>query len=281
MSTFRSLWQRLTPLYDDHEAASIVRLMLETRFTMTYTDIACGAIGNLNDDDTRELEALMRRLETGEPVQYALGEAQFMGRTFRVEPGVLIPRPETEELCRWIIAENKHTCDILDIGCGSGCISVTLAAELPMAHISAWDISDTALRVTTENAYRLGTQVNTTKQNALQPPTDEHRWDVIVSNPPYICFREKADMEPNVLEHEPSLALFVPDDDPLLFYRAIAQYAHRALKPSGKLYFEINPLYAQETAQMLQTIGCEEIETRHDEFGKQRMIRCQATAASL
>uniref|UniRef100_A0AB33JKQ2 peptide chain release factor N(5)-glutamine methyltransferase n=1 Tax=Prevotella sp. GTC17262 TaxID=3236797 RepID=A0AB33JKQ2_9BACT len=281
MLTFRSLWQRLTPLYDDHEAAAIVRLVLETRFTMTYTDIVCGGIDSLTDENKQELETFMHRLETGEPVQYVLGEEQFMGRTFHIEPGVLIPRPETAELCQWIIGQNRQACDILDIGCGSGCIGVTLAAELSTAHVSAWDVSETALRLTAENAHRLGTTVCTRRQDALQPPPDEQYWDVIVSNPPYICMKEQAGMEPNVLDHEPSLALFVPDDNPLLFYRAIARYAYRALRPGGKLYFEINPIYAQETLEMLQTEGFGQVEIRNDEFGKKRMICCKAPAASL
>jgi release factor glutamine methyltransferase len=218
-----------------------------------------------------------------------LGEAEFGGRIFHVEPGVLIPRPETYELCQWILALGEHneTQDngrnpsILDIGTGSGCIACTLAAELPEAKVTAWDISDDALRIAAENAKCINVSVSFEKVDALNPPLLHMNgsevglagFDIIVSNPPYICNKERATMERNVLDHEPSLALFVPDDDPLLFYRAIARFAYNALLPEGKLFFELNALYAEETRQMLCDMGFTNVELRNDQFGKPRMMK--------
>ena len=165
--------------------------------------------------------------------------------------------------------------NILDIGTGSGCIAITLAAEIPNAQVTAWDISDDALRIASENAKRTNVHVSFEKVDVLNSQFSilNFQFDVIVSNPPYICNKERAGMERNVLEHEPELALFVPDDDSLLFYRAIARYAARALKPNGQLFFEINPLYADEMQQMLCEEGFSHIEVRNDQFGKQRFTK--------
>ena len=273
--TFEEFWKPLTAIYEAGEAKAIVRLVMEVRFGLSMTDVVCGKTG-----DETEMQALQQRLLTGEPVQYVLGEADFGGRTFHVESGVLIPRPETYELCKWSLppTPSKWKGHILDIGTGSGCIACTLAAEIPNAEVTAWDISDDALRIAAENAKRANVHVsfekvdvlNTSLLNRERPATG---LDIIVSNPPYICNKERATMERNVLEHEPELALFVPDDDPLLFYRAIARYAARALKPSGQLFFEINPLYADEMQQMLSEEGFSHIEVRNDQFGKQRFTK--------
>ena len=267
---YEELWHRLTHIYDAGEAKAIVRWVLDVRFDMSWTDILCGKVTELSAHDQTELEKIMQRLEKGEPVQYIIGVADLFGRQFHVAPGVLIPRPETEELCRWILASDKHgltrtvreiphqsDANILDIGTGSGCIAITLALELPDAQVTAWDISDDALRIASKNAKQLGADVVFVKQ----------------SNPPYICEKEKSAMECNVLEHEPHLALFVPDDDPLLFYRAIAQYAVVALKPQGSLFFEINPLYADDLNQMLRMMSYHDISIRQDQFGKPRFLK--------
>ena len=281
---YETLWQRLTDIYETGEAKAIVRLVLEVRFGLTMTDILCGKIEKLTAEEQKDLNHIIQRLETGEPVQYVLGEAEFGGRTFHVEPGVLIPRPETYELCQWIMKERRgkkeegRNTSILDIGTGSGCIACTLAAELADAEVTAWDISDDALRIATENAKRTNVHVsfekvdvlNTSLLNRERPATG---LDIIVSNPPYICNKERATMERNVLEHEPELALFVPDDDPLLFYRTIARFAAKALNPSGALYFEINPLYVSEMQQMLSEEGFSHTEIRNDQFGKQRFTK--------
>ena len=282
--TYNELWRQLTQVYDDYEAKAIARMVYEVRFGLMPSDLFIGKDTQLSTDDQKLLAEITQRLLTGEPIQYVLGEAEFGGRTFHVEPGVLIPRPETYELCQWIMEERRgkkeegRNTSILDIGTGSGCIACTLAAELADAEVTAWDISDDALRIATENAKRTNVHVsfekvdvlNTSLLNRERPATG---LDIIVSNPPYICNKERATMERNVLEHEPELALFVPDNDPLLFYRTIARFAAKTLNPGGALYFEINPLYVSEMQQMLSKEGFSHTEIRNDQFGKQRFTK--------
>ena len=282
--TYNELWRQLTQVYDDYEAKAIARMVYEVRFGLMPSDLFIGKDTQLSTDDQKLLAEITQRLLTGEPIQYVLGEAEFGGRTFHVEPGVLIPRPETYELCQWIMEERRgkkeegRNTSILDIGTGSGCIACTLAAELADAEVTAWDISDDALRIATENAKRTNVHVsfekvdvlNTSHLNRERPATG---LDIIVSNPPYICNKERATMERNVLEHEPELALFVPDDDPLLFYRTIARFAAKTLNPGGALYFEINPLHVSEMQQMLSKEGFSHTEIRNDQFGKQRFTK--------
>lgn len=301
--TYNQLWKRLTAIYNEREAQAIVRTVLDALFGMSLTDICLGKVTQLSADDTTRLEKIMQRLEKSEPVQYVLGAEWFAGRLFDVAPGVLIPRPETEDLVKWACDEAKgkekednskeergkeerseeekedskkeeapHP-SILDIGTGSGCIAITVALALPQARVTAWDISTDALAIAAGNAHRLGASVRFEHQDALSAPDDEERWDVIVSNPPYICDRERADMSDNVLSYEPELALFVPDSDPLLFYRAIARYASKALKPGGRLLFETNTAYAHEVAQAMADEGFTAIEVRNDCFGKPRMVK--------
>lgn len=346
--TYNQLWKRLTAIYNEREAQAIVRTVLDALFGMSLTDICLGKVTQLSADDTTRLEKIMQRLEKSEPVQYVLGAEWFAGRLFDVAPGVLIPRPETEDLVKWacdeakgkekednskeergkeekevskkreapkkeeqplsyplkeekeglrkgedasqkeeqllssLLKNNKEVSkkgeeaphpSILDIGTGSGCIAITIALTLPQARVTAWDISTDALAIAAGNAHRLGASVRFEHQDALSAPDDEERWDVIVSNPPYICDRERADMSDNVLSYEPELALFVPDSDPLLFYRAIARYASKALKPGGRLLFETNTAYAHEVAQAMADEGFTAIEVRNDCFGKPRMVK--------
>lgn len=346
--TYNQLWKRLTAIYNEREAQAIVRTVLDALFGMSLTDICLGKVTQLSADDTTRLEKIMQRLEKSEPVQYVLGAEWFAGRLFDVAPGVLIPRPETEDLVKWacdeakekekednskeekgkeekevskkgeapkkeeqplstplkeeeeglrkgedasqkeeqllssLLKSNKEVSEkgeeaphpsILDIGTGSGCIAITVALALPQARVTAWDISTDALAIAAGNAHRLGASVRFEHQDALSAPDDEACWDVIVSNPPYICDRERADMSDNVLSYEPELALFVPDSDPLLFYRAIARYASKALKPGGRLLFETNTAYAHEVAQAMADEGFTAIEVRNDCFGKPRMVK--------
>lgn len=346
--TYNQLWKRLTAIYNEREAQAIVRTVLDALFGMSLTDICLGKVTQLSADDTTRLEKIMQRLEKSEPVQYVLGAEWFAGRLFDVAPGVLIPRPETEDLVKWacdeakekekednskeergkeekeiskkgeapqkeeqllssplkeeeeglrkgkdasqkeeqhlssLLKSNKEVSEkgeevphpsILDIGTGSGCIAITVALALPQARVTAWDISTDALAIAAGNAHRLGASVRFEHQDALSAPDDEERWDVIVSNPPYICDRERADMSDNVLSYEPELALFVPDSDPLLFYRAIARYASKALKPGGRLLFETNTAYVHEVAQAMANEGFTAIEVRNDCFGKPRMVK--------
>ena len=297
--TYNQLWKRLTAIYNEREAQAIVRTVLDALFGMSLTDICLGKVTQLSADDTTRLEKIMQRLEKSEPVQYVLGAEWFAGRLFDVAPCVLIPRPETEDLVKWACDEAKgkekednskeergkeekevpekgeeapHP-SILDIGTGSGCIAITVALALPQARVTAWDISTDALAIAAGNAHRLGASVRFEHQDALSAPDDEERWDVIVSNPPYICDRERADMSDNVLSYEPELALFVPDNNPLLFYRTIASYASKALKPGGRLLFETNTAYAHEVAQVMADEGFNAIEVRNDCFGKPRMVK--------
>jgi len=281
--TYEEFWHPLQTLYETGEAKAIARTVLEVCFNLTMTDILCGKVTQLSANDQNKLKEILQRLLTGEPVQYVLGEAEFGGTTFHVEPGVLIPRPETYELCQWIMRSEKREvisdrCSILDIGTGSGCIAITLALGIPQAQVTAWDISDKALQIAAENAKRTHVNVSLKKVDILNPSLITHHsslftYNIIVSNPPYILNKERASMEKNVLAFEPHQALFVPDDDPLLFYRAIAHYAAKALKPGGQLYFEINPLCVEEMKAMLQEEGFRHTEIKEDQFGKQRFTK--------
>lgn len=272
--TYRELWRTLEPLYGNGEARAITDYVLDVCFGLSKADILCGAVEEMTAEKTAELNKIFGRLTEGEPVQYVLGRAEFCGRWFSVRPGVLIPRPETEELCAWITADSKASASpkVLDIGTGSGCIAITLQLDMPESKVTAWDISADALDVARENAQQLGANVNFVKLDALNAKP-EGEWDVIVSNPPYICEKEKKDMAVNVLEHEPHTALFVPDADPLLFYRAITRLAVQTLSKGGRLYFEINPIYADDTCRMMQAEGMTAVELRSDMYGKQRMAK--------
>lgn len=282
--TYSQLWRRLLPLYDEREAKAVVRTLLEERFNLTLTDLYTDGLDRLTDDEKTHIETLIERLEAGEPVQYVVGKARFCGRDYMVAPGVLIPRPETEMLCKEVIsAYNRPYCAlqppeplrVLDIGTGSGCIAVTLALDLWNSTVTAWDISGDALMIARENAHRLQAHVNLELQDALTPDEtalNAPPFDIIVSNPPYICARESKDMAKHVLAHEPHTALFVPDDDPLLFYRSIAHYGLSHLNPDGMLAFEINPIYAQEMKKMLEEMGYEQIEIKKDQYGKERIV---------
>ena len=231
---YEQLCQRLSNVYDTGEAKAIVRWVLDVRFGLSTADIYCGKVTQLSPNDQAELEKIMQRLEKAEPVQYVLGVADFCGRQFYVAPGVLIPRPETAELCH-LIAEDGGA-DVLDIGTGSGCIAITLALDIADAKVTAWDISDDALAIAQQNAKTL-------------------------------------EMEENVLRYEPDTALFVPDDDPLLFYRHIMNYAASALRQEGRLYFEINPIYADSIVEQLQQLGFADVQKIDDQFGKIRFIK--------
>ena len=290
--SYQQFWRSLAQTYDEGEAKAIARMVYEVRFGLTLPDLLLGKDTQLSAQQQEELQEIVRRLQKQEPVQYILGQAEFCGRTFHVAPGVLIPRPETEELCRWIVKEakdktspqpspkerepavRKHS--ILDIGTGSGCIAITLATELPEAQVTAWDISEQALVIARDNARRLNVNVRFEQVDILHyqntSPTPSSL-SLIVSNPPYILNKERARMENNVLGYEPHLALFVPDDDPLLFYRAIATFGQKALKPGGSLYFETNPLCIAELQDLLRMMSYHDIETRCDEYGKQRMMK--------
>lgn len=275
----------------------MTRLLLEDLFSLSFADIFCGATEHLSDADTLRLQQSVARLLDAEPLQYVTGTAFFCGHPFHVAPGVLIPRPETE----WIVDTavglvTSSAPRILDIGTGSGCIATSISLALADRHCytEAWDISEDALRIAADNAERLGADVKFRRRDALRLEEDfpaeknqggaevlsdtnaaAESWDIIVSNPPYICNREAADMHANVLRHEPHIALFVPDTDPLLFYRAIARYAMRSLRKGGWLLFECNTLYAHDTARMASDMGFAKSVVEDDCFGKPRFVKAQ------
>ena len=274
--TYESLWHRLTPLYETEEAKAIVRWVLDVRFGLSWADILCGKVSELSLDHQKELLSIMLRLEKGEPVQYIIGVADFCGRQFHVAPGVLIPRPETSELCRWTISCRKEAEEkILDIGTGSGCIAITLALEMPEAKVTAWDISDEALSIAKKNANNLDAQVIFEEKDALNLQKESGQWDIIVSNPPYIKPQERDEMAKNVLDYEPQLALFAPKDDPIIFYERIGDYAWQSLNSGGLLFFELNPLTAEAVGDYLRQLGFSEIEIREDQYGKQRFLKAK------
>ena len=272
--TYETLYHRLTTCYEVGEAKALVRWVLDVRFGLSLTDIICGKVTQLSADDQAELGKIIRRLEKGEPVQYIIGVADFAGRQFHVAPGVLIPRPETAELCGWVVSEAKRASQLLDIGTGSGCIAVTLAAELPHAKVSAWDISDEALRIAQENATHQGVNVTFEKHDILDESSTlgQTTYDIIVSNPPYIKPSERDGMAKNVLDYEPAIALFAPDDNPV-FYQRIADFAWQNLTNGGKLFFELNPLTAETVGDYLHQLGFAKIEFRRDIYGKQRFLK--------
>ena len=219
------------------------------------------------------LNNAIERLAKHEPIQYILGYSDFCGLRFKVTPATLIPRPETSELVEWIASEATGNEKILDIGTGSGCIAVSLANRLPKSDISAWDISDEALAVAEENSKTNGCNITFSQVDILAYQPQGEQFDIIVSNPPYIRDLEKSGMEANVLDWEPHTALFVPDNDPLLFYRTIAQKGKEMLHPGGKLYFEINREYGKATCDMLASLGYTNIELRKDFAENDRMVR--------
>lgn len=286
--TYDDIWRRLAGVYDQREARAVARMLVEEKFSLSFADIICGGVEALPDADKQWIEAAVKRLEQGEPIQYVLGWAWFGGLKFNVRSGVLIPRPETEwlvdNICAHPAPSNDRPLRILDIGTGSGCIALSIKQRLPETYVEAWDISTEALSIAADNARSLGLDVVWRQQDALNitpnvlstTPNDNSvvpdspPWDVIVSNPPYICERERTDMARNVLEHEPSTALFVPDTDPLLFYRAITRYAVGSLNEGGRLLFECNTLYAGDTARMMADEGMTATQVYDDCFGKPR-----------
>lgn len=264
----------LKQMYEPGELKSISLIVCRDLLHITSTDIYLDKDIKLSEEQETLLKSVVERLQNKEPIQYIRGTADFYGRSFRVTPDVLIPRPETEELVELILQEvDKEDIAVLDIGTGSGCIAVTLSAHLPRAYVEAWDVSPSALAVADANNKQGGGRVQFREQDVLADlPADCRLFDVIVSNPPYITHREKITMEANVLDWEPGLALFVPDEEPLRFYRRIAEVGREVLMPQGKLYFEINRAYGEEVVQMLGEQGYQQIRLLKDMFGDNRMV---------
>ena len=245
-------------------------MVMELRFGLSHTDVLLGKDTELSANDRAELEIIMQRLLRGEPVQYVLGKAEFCGRTFRVTPDVLIPRPETEGLITAAMRCCPPPARVLDIGTGSGCIAISLAVK--GYHSTAFDISDEALKIARFNAARWHAEVDFRHEDILHPTSTNEQWDIIISNPPYICKHEADGMEPNVLNHEPHTALFVPDNDPLLFHRAISRYASGHLSAGGWLVLEINRAFGAETCCLLEREGFVEVTRHKDEAQNDRIV---------
>lgn len=274
MQQIHHIRQELSDLYTPSEIAVLTRIILEVVCGESFHLLKDDKINHLSLSEGIKVNDILTRLKNGEPYQYVLGEAEFYGRRFNVTYDVLIPRPETEELVEWVVSEARDKCSrYLDIGTGSGCIAVTLAKEIPNAQIDAWDISEKALVIASENARHNKAQVIFSQVDILHPLSKSGRYDVIVSNPPYVTESEQKDMSRNVLDFEPHVALFVPDNRPLLFYERIADLAEELLNDGGMLYFEINREKADSLTTLLCNKGFQSVEVRNDISGNPRMIR--------
>lgn len=279
--TIAYIQQSLKDLYPKNEILSFTRLIMEEICGIPPHHLLFGKGKELSDTEKLEIKEIIEQLKKYKPLQYILGKTDFYGRTFRVDPSVLIPRPETEELIEQILTDLKSETDrpltILDIGTGSGCIAITLAKEWMKADVIATDVSPKALETARENARLLHAPVTFVRTDILSPEKAEadipFSFDVIVSNPPYVTEREKAEMEPNVLDYEPSLALFVSNEDPLLFYRAIARFGKKKLKKGGRLYLEINASYGPATVRLLEEAGYQKVKLLRDLSDHDRMIK--------
>lgn len=269
----------LISIYEEEESQAIFLVALEKLLHYRWTDYLFKKEEIVIPEIRAKFEAIIKKLQEGIPIQYILGETLFYGLTFKVNPAVLIPRPETEELVVWILEKAQHlqSLSILDIGTGSGCIAITLKKQLPNAQIAALDISNDALTTAKQNAILNAVEVNFILKDILSARFDVQAqpYSIIVSNPPYITQTEKAAMHHNVLENEPHTALFVSNEQPLIFYEAIADYALINLKENGLLFFEINEYLAQETIQLLKDKGFKNIVLKKDMQGKDRMICCE------
>ncbi len=265
----------LTPRYDALEAESFFYLILETKFQMKRIDLALQPEIVFTETDVLYWDSIVEQLLQEIPIQYLLGTTSFFGMDFEVNANVLIPRPETEELVAWILekySKNRHPISILDIGTGSGCIAIALAKNLPNAKVAALDVSELALKTAKQNADRNAVSVTFLQKNILETNNFKETFDIIVSNPPYVRNSEKVEIKKNVLEHEPHLALFVDDNDALLFYRKIAVLAQKSLNKNGELYFEINQYLGKEMIALLEELGYKDIVLRQDIYGNDRML---------
>ena len=279
----------LRNIQDEQEIESFFFILTEYLHNLKRVDVALNPNFELSEDDVEKWNAILAELQLEKPIQYITGEAWFFGLRFEVNENTLIPRPETEELVDWIlsssITQHPTLLTILDIGTGSGCIPISLKANLPQVNVSAIDVSEKALEVAKRNATSNKVEINFFQTNILEvedlsqlpsPITDyPSPYNIIVSNPPYVRNLEKEEIKKNVLDYEPHLALFVEDTDALLFYRKIAQLALKNLSPNGLLFFEINQYLGKETVELLQNLGFKNIELKKDMYGNDRMIKCK------
>jgi len=268
-------FSELSGVYPQTEIQSFFNLLIDFKLKLSRIEIALQPNFEINTDDLNFLQNALTRLKEQIPIQYIIGETEFYGLPFKVNKNVLIPRPETEELVDWIIKDNhkKENISILDIGTGSGCIAIALAKFLPNSKVSAIDISKEALEIANENALKNNVSINFIEANILNTTTLSSQFDIIVSNPPYVRELEKNEMHKNVLDNEPHLALFVKNENPLLFYDKIASLAQSNLTGNGLLYFEINQYLGKEMLELLKLKGFTNIEIKKDIYGVDRMMK--------
>lgn len=275
--TLAKMRSRLVPVYGRGEAEAMIRLIFEELKGWRPVDIVLNEDKPLSDFMRGKIDAILDRLSRHEPLQYILGHTRFYGLRIAVNPSVLIPRPETEELVEMVIhdAADREDLHVLDACTGSGCIALALARNLRFPLITAIDLSAEALKTAEENARDLRVKISFARADALKLTAESlpgAPWDIIVSNPPYIGEMERLQMDANVLDYEPHSALFVPDREPLLFYKALAAYGAETLKPEGRIYFEINPLHADALVRYMAEAGYSQVELHRDMSGKERFL---------
>lgn len=276
-ATIQYIKSELADLYPETEMQGFIRIIFENVLALNYTDIILQKDKKIDDESFESIKQIVDRLKTHEPIQYILGETEFYDLTLNVNPAVLIPRPETEELVHWVLNSNVSSeSRIIDIGTGSGCIPLAFKKGLPNANVFGVDISEGALRTAAENAARNNLEIEFIHADILK--WKKYSWmnyDIIVSNPPYVRNCEKKLMEKNVLAYEPDGALFVEDNNPLIFYKTIAEFAQANLNENGWLFYEINEYLGEEMIKLVNGLGFREIELRTDLNGKDRMLKCQ------
>jgi len=271
---YTSIFRSIRKTFDEREAISITYLILEHHFKVLKQDIVVDTVLEFSSESSKKLKAMIKRLQKNEPIQYILGEADFYGRKFNVNPAVLIPRSETEDLIHLIIDENRgKSLRILDIGTGSGCIAVSLKLELTECEVYGIDVNTNALKQAWDNAKKHEADVTFYHADVLKEELPVKNLDIIVSNPPYVPKKDKHLIGQNVLDHEPEEALFVKDEDPLLFYRRIAELAPASLVQGGRLYFEINENYADDTIKVIQEAGFQDLQVVPDIHGSDRIVK--------
>ncbi len=267
----QQLRESLSPVIEAGELQAMIRVICEDVFNYDQVDVALRQDHELPDFAPERIAEIIARLKRHEPLQYVVGSARFHGHRFKVTPAVLIPRPETEQLVDLIIDENPDPdLKVLDMGTGSGCIAIALARALKFAQVDALDVSRDALAVARENAALLKTPGVRFFESDMLASQPSACYDIIVSNPPYICWSERESMDRNVKDFEPGQALFVPDSDPLLYYKAIAHYASQSLEHGGKLYLEINQRFGNEVKHLLESCGLDDVRIIEDSFGHVR-----------
>lgn len=275
MEAQRYIFSQLSGLYEEPELQSVARLLLSTCTGLSFTGLLLNKNTTFSPYQWDKLKNMVELLKTGMPVQYAMGETEFYGLRFEVAPGVLIPRPETEELVEWAVQHLPAEASVLDIGTGSGCIAIALQYLRPDCKVVACDVSPVALQQASNNAQLHQLPVSFLQLDVLSSPLPEGQWDLIISNPPYIPRQESESIEPRVKQFEPDIALFVENHDPLIFYRRIAELSKMSLATDGQLMFEIHRNYAADCVGLLQQLGFTRVELKKDISGNDRMIRAR------